>query len=185
MDLKFSKNKYDRYIYESIIKTCDELDLGEKERELFLKNYVEKKERRYEVQYKPIEGLSGPYRNKYLKGYSPLNRGQNYSTIGDALKALENDKSANGITLTRTGKYTIRLSKELLDSPINSNGSSEISWILENRRELKEKDVDYGDYEIISIHNSDYYLNRLNYKIYTMSKRYYGKLEMGKINKKK
>jgi hypothetical protein len=62
---------------------------------------------------------------------------------------------------------------------------------LENRRELKEKDVDYvdyvdyGDYEIISIHNSDYYLNRLNYKIYTMSKRYYGKLEMGKINKKK
>ena len=42
-NLKLSSNKYDRYIYESINKTCNELDLDETQKELFLKNYVEKK----------------------------------------------------------------------------------------------------------------------------------------------
>ena len=55
-NLKLSNNKYDRYIYESIIKTCDELDLDETHKELFLKNYVEKKNKK--LLKKPLKSTS-------------------------------------------------------------------------------------------------------------------------------
>jgi hypothetical protein len=183
-NLKLSSNKYDRYIYESINKTCNELDLDETQKELFLKNYVEKKNKKYEVQYKTIEGFSGPYRGKFLKGYSPQNKGKNYDTLKEALEAFKKDDYAKGITMTRTGKYTIRISGELNESTINSNGSCEISWVVEDRKIVINQKCG-GQFEIIKIKGLKYYFNVDNYKIYNLDGSLYGYMEAGLVKKNK
>lgn len=178
-NLKLSNNKYDRYIYETIIQTCNRLGIEEHKNE-FLKTYTEKKNKKYEYQYKPIEGFSGPYRAKYLKGYSPQNKGKNFDTLKEAIEAFKKDDYAKGITMTRTGKYTVRISDELIDSPINSNGSCEISWIIEDRKMVKTQ-KNGGNFEIINVKGEKCYFNTKNYKIYSNDKQYIGKMEKGVI----
>ena len=86
-----------------------------------------------------------------------------------------------GITLARNGKYTIRRSKELLESKVNDNGSLEISWILIDRKKLKIKEG--GKYERLRIKGVEYLFNTDNYKVYDLNYKYYGKLEKGEIKK--
>ena len=179
-NLRISNNKYDRFIYETIKETCYELGLDETQKELFLKNYVGKKNKRYEIQYKTIEGFSGPYRAKFLKGYSPQNKGKNFDTLKEALEAFKKDDYAKGITMTRTGKYTIRISDELIPSPINSNGSCEISWLVEDRKIVKNQKKG-GDFEIIKVKGEQCYFNVNTYNIYNMQGRKIGKIEKGII----
>ena len=86
-----------------------------------------------------------------------------------------------GITLGRNGKYTIRRSKQLLDSKINDNGSIEISWVLNDRNKLDIKEG--GNCEKIKIKGCEYFFNKKNYKIYEFNCKYYGKMVKGEIVK--
>ena len=82
--------------------------------------------------------------------------------------------------MTRTGKYTIRISDELIESPINSNGSCEISWLVEDRKIVKNQKKG-GDFEIIKVKGEQCYFNVNTYNIYNMQGRKIGKIEKGVI----
>ena len=179
-NLRTSNNKYDIYFYETINEVIEEMQLDDNLKEIFLKKFIDKKEKKYHNNFKPIDGFSGPYRGKYLKGYSPQNKGKNFDTLKEAIEAFKKDDFANGITLTRNGKYTIRMSDKLMDSPINSNGSCEISWVIEDRNLLFNSN-EKGDFEIITLKGTQYYFNTKNYKIYSMDGKKRWKLTHGSL----
>ena len=179
-NLKKSNNKYDRIFFDTIEDIFSRLDI-EVDKGEFYKTYLNKKQKKYKIQYKEIEGFSGPYRGKYLKGYAPQFRGKYFDTIEETLEAFKKDDYAVGITLARNGKYTIRRSKELLESRTNDNGSLEISWVLNDRKKLDVKEG--GLFEKIKIKGSIYFFNTKNYKIYDINSNYYGKMEKGEIKK--
>ena len=101
----------------------------------------------------------------------------------EALEAFKKDDYAKGITMTRTGKYTIRISGELNESTINSNGSCEISWVVEDRK-IVINQKGGGQFEIIKIKGLKYYFNVDNYKIYNLDGSLYGYMEAGLVKKK-
>ena len=179
-NLKSSNNKYDRIFFETIEDVFGRLDIDIDKGE-FYKTYLNKKQKKYQRQYKEIEGFSGPFRGKYLKGYAPQFRGKYFDTIKETLENFKKDDYAVGITLARNGKYTIRRSKELLDSKTNDNGSVEISWVLNDRKKLEIKEG--GKFEKIKIKGEEYFFNIDNYKIYDMNCKYYGVMKKGEIMK--
>ena len=179
-NLKKSNNKYDRLFYDTIEDVFSRLDI-EIDKSEFYQTYLNKKQKKYQRQYKEIEGFKGPFRGKYLKGYSPQHRGKYFDTIKETLEAFKKDDYAKGITLARNGKYTIRRSDELLESKVNDNGSVEISWIIDDRKKLEVKEG--GKYEKIKINGEEYYFNTQNYKIYDINCKFYGRLVCGKIEK--
>lgn len=174
--LKTSNNKYDRIFYETIEDVFTRNDL-EIDKGIFYKTYLNKKQKKHDRQYKEIEGFKGPFRGKYLKGYSPQFRGKNFDTLKEVLEAFKKDDFAQGITMTRNGKYTIRRSTELLESRINDNGSMEISWILENKKKIDIKEG--GRFEKIKIKGIEYFFNLDTYKIYNESGKKVGILSKG------
>ena len=177
-NLKKSNNKYDRIFFETIEDVFNRLDI-EIDKGEFYKTYLNKKQKKSQRQYKEIDGFNGPFRGKYLKGYSPQFRGKYFDTIKETLEAFKKDDYAVGITLARNGKYTIRRSKELLESRTNDNGSVEISWILNDRKKLDVKEG--GIFEIIKIKECKFFLNTHNYKIYDFNYKFYGRIEKGQI----
>ena len=72
------------------------------------------------------------------------------------------------------------MTTKLLDSPVNSKGVTEYTWVLENRKKIDEKN-EGGDYERISIKGTLYYFNTINYKIYSMREKEVGRIERGEI----
>ena len=176
---KNSSNKYDKLFFETIEKVFLDLGLEESNKNIFYKTYLEKKQNKYTRQYKEIEGFDGPYRSKYLKGYSPLYRGKLFNTMKETLEAFRKDDFAEGITLNRNGKYTIRRTKKLLDSPTNGSGSIEISWVLNDKKKLDIKSG--GNFEKIKIKGVEYFINMKNYKIYNMQSKKVGILLKGQF----
>jgi hypothetical protein len=179
-NLKSSNNKYDRIFFETIEDVFNRMDI-EIDKGEFYKTYLNKKQKKHQRQYKEIEGFSGPFRGKYLKGYAPQFRGKYFDTIKEALEHFKNDDYAEGITLARNGKYTLRRSNILLDSQTNGNGSIEISWVLNDRTKLDINDG--GIYIKIKIKGYEYFFNTNNYKIYDSKNKYYGKMVKGTIIK--
>ena len=179
-NLKKSNNKYDRIFYDTIEEIFSKSNINIEKGE-FYKTYLNKKQKKYQRQYREIEGFNGPFRGKYLKGYAPQFRGKYFNTIKETLEAFKKDDYAMGITLARNGKYTIRRSKELLESKVNDNGSLEISWTLIDRKRLEIKEG--GKYERVKIKGEEYLFNTDNYKVYDLNNKYYGKLERGEIKK--
>ena len=72
------------------------------------------------------------------------------------------------------------MTTKLLESPVNSKGITEHTWVLENRGKIDEKN-EGGDYEKISIKGTLYYFNTINYKIFSIKKKYVGRIEKGEI----
>ena len=178
---KNSSNKHDKLFLETIEKVFLDLGLEESNKNIFYKTYLEKKQNKYTRQYKEIDGFEGPFRSKYLKGYAPQYRGKLFNTMKETLEAFRKDDFAEGITLNRNGKYTIRRTKKLIDSPTNGSGSIEISWVLKDRKKLDVKSG--GDFEKIKIKGKEYYINTKNYKIYDMESKKVGKLLKGEFIK--
>ena len=174
--LRTSENKYKRYFYETIQECARRFELEEETKNEIYETFLKKCEK----QHPKIDGFSGPFKGKYLKRHSPQNKGKFYDTLEEAVEAVNRDHGAKGITLTRNGKYTIRMTTKLLDSPVNSKGVTEYTWVLENRKKIDEKN-EGGDYEIISIKGSVYYFNTINYKIFSIRKKYVGRIEKGEI----
>merc|ERR1711935_197714 len=161
-----SKNRYDNEHDISL-----KINLTDNKNPLLNMNN-EKKNLTMECYCKHIDGFSGPYRGKYLAGYAPQYKGKKFKNTDNILKVLKKDNFSNGITLTRDGKYTIRRGKELKDSKINKNGSTEISWIYEGNKFQKEKDIKKIKCEMITLKNKKYFIDNLNYKMYNMDKKF-------------
>uniref|UniRef100_A0A6C0J7Q3 Uncharacterized protein n=1 Tax=viral metagenome TaxID=1070528 RepID=A0A6C0J7Q3_9ZZZZ len=176
--LKSSKNKYDLLFFNTIEEVFSNNELDPTNKEDFYKTFIEIKRKKACKEYNEIEGFEGPYRGKYLDGFSPQFKGKSFDTIKETLEAFRKDDYAKGITLNRYGKYTIRKSDVLLSSNTNATGSMEISWIVGNDS-LKVKEG--GNFEIIKINGEELYMNTFNYKIYTKEGVKKGKLINGKL----
>lgn len=179
--LRKSNNKYDIYFLKTIIEASKKLKLNDEQKELFFDIYNEKKKLTMESYCKPIKGFSGPYRAKYLKGYAPQFKGKFFDNLEDVLKEFKKDDFSYGITLTRNGKYTIRRGEELMQSKINSNGTTEISWIYEPLECKESEESKEIKCEIIIFKNEKYFFDKLNYKVYDMNKHYVGDWVRGSI----
>lgn len=171
--LRTSENKYKRYFYETIQECSRRFELEEETKNEIYETFLKKCEK----QHPKIDGFSGPFKGKYLKRHSPQNKGKFYDTLEEAVEAVNKDHGAKGITLTRNGKYSIRMTKKLLDSPENKKGMTEYTWVLENRKKIEVNKG--GDYEIITIKGEKYFFNEKNYKIYTMKGKKFASLSQG------
>ena len=174
--LRTSENKYKRYFYETIQECARRFELEEDTKNEIYETFMKKCEK----QHPKIDGFSGPFKGKYLKRHSPQNKGKFYDTLEEAVEAVNRDHGAKGITLTRNGKYTIRMTTKLLDSPVNSKGVTEYTWVLENRKNIEEPNKG-GEYEIISIKGVNYYFNKRRQRVYTMKKKLAARIIQGNI----
>lgn len=174
--LRTSENKYKRYFYETIQECTRRFELDEETKNEIYETFLKKCEK----QHPKIDGFTGPFKGKYLKRHSPQNKGKFYHTLNEAIQAVNLDHGAKGITLTRNGKYTIRMTTQLLQSPINHKGITEYTWVLENRKQIEDNNKT-GHYEKISIKNTLYYFNTINYKLFSINKKYVGRIENGVI----
>lgn len=155
----------------------------------------------HKKKFKNIEGFNGPFIGKYLKGFSPQFKNRVFNTINDTLLHFHKDDFALGITLNRNGKYTIRRSNKLINSPTNTNGNTEISWIFippkkinnnthtnnnnnhnnNNNNNKTNKNLTKISMEIIKINNIDTFFNPINMKLYNKNKKLIGKIYKGNI----
>ena len=94
-----------------------------------------------------MEGFNGPFENQYLSGMAPGTHDKKFRTLQEAKKECLDNEFSTGITYTRSGFYTLRKGKRLLNSdPQNKFKKKEITWekdpdYVHKRINIKEKNI--------------------------------------------
>jgi hypothetical protein len=155
-----------------------------------------------------IEGFNGPYRNQYLKGIAVGKGLKRFQNLEEALEAALANNRCGGITVTRTGIYTLRQKTNLYNSdPKNKFQSIEVTYVkntskpvetvesekkiisresvlIEEYIENKKNKIDLDQiYERIKYLNQEYYYNIPTRNILDLNGTSIGKLVRGKIVK--
>ena len=155
-----------------------------------------------------LEGFNGPFINEYLEGMAPNCNDKKFRTLDEARKECLKNNFSTGITLTRSGFYTLRKGKRLLNSdPKNKFKNKEITWVKDpdyvyKRTNVKVKNIftkgdyvieeieikkntTYNDddiYEKVFINKKEYLYNKKNRLVLKLDGEQVGELIRGKMN---